>query len=49
MVLEAVALFPPLVRFFMGVLLVVVVAGGSAVFIYWISTLYLAEDEYEEE
>ena len=49
MALEAVALFPPLVRSFIGVLLVVVVAGGSALFIYWVSTLYFGEDEYEEE
>ena len=38
------ALFPPLVRFFIGLILVVVVAGGSAVFIYWISTMYGKEE-----
>ncbi len=35
-----VVLFPPLLRFFVGLLLVLVVAGGSLLFIYWVSTLY---------
>ena len=48
MVLEAVALFPPLVRFFAGVLLVVVIVGGSAIFSFWIYSLY-GEGEYEED
>ena len=41
-------LFPPLVRFFAGVLLVLVIVGGSAIFSFWIYTLY-GEDRYEEE
>jgi len=45
---EAVVLFPPLVRFFAGVLLVLVIVGGSAIFSFWIYTLY-GEDRYEEE
>ena len=39
-----VPLFPPLVRFFVGFLLVLVWAGGSLLFIYWIYTMY-GEDE----
>jgi hypothetical protein len=31
-------------RFFVGLLLVLVIAGGSALFIYWISTLYGKEE-----
>ncbi len=42
---EALTLFPPLMRFFMGLILVVVIAGGSALFIYWIFTLYGGEEE----
>ncbi len=42
---EVLALFPPLMRFFMGLILVVVIAGGSALFIYWIFTLYGGEEE----
>ncbi len=45
---EVVALFPPLVRFFAGVLLVVVIVGGSAIFSLWIYSMY-GEDKYEEE
>jgi hypothetical protein len=45
---EVVALFPPLVRFFAGVLLVLVVVGGSALFSFWIYSMY-GEDKYEEE
>ena len=41
---EALALFPPLVRFFVGILLILVVAGGSLLFIYWISTMYGEEE-----
>jgi hypothetical protein len=41
---EVVALLPPLVRFFIGLLLVLVVAGGSALFVYWISTMYGEEE-----
>ncbi len=40
-----VVLFPPMVRFFIGLLLVLVVAGGSLLFIYWVSTLYGKEEE----
>ena len=35
-----VPLLPPLVRFFVGLLLVLAWAGGSLLFIYWISTMY---------
>ncbi len=38
------ALLPPVARFFVGLLLVLVMAGGSALFIYWISTLYGKEE-----
>ena len=44
MMWEAVALFPPLVKFFAGLVLILVVAGGSALFIYWISTMYGKEE-----
>lgn len=37
---EVLALFPPLVKFFAGLLLVAVVTGGAILFIYWISTMY---------
>ncbi len=42
---EMLALFPPLVRFFMGLILVLVMAGGSALFVYWVFTLYGGEEE----
>jgi hypothetical protein len=42
---EALALFPPLVRFFIGLLLVLIVAGGSLLFIYWIFTMYGEQKE----
>jgi len=45
---EVVALFPPLVRFFAGVLLVLIIVGGSALFSFWIYSMY-GEDRYEEE
>jgi hypothetical protein len=37
-------LFPPLVRFFVGLLLVMAWAGGSLLFIYWNYTKY-GQDE----
>jgi hypothetical protein len=46
---EVLALFPPLVRFFIGLILVIVVAGGSALFIYWISTMYGEEGPHGED
>jgi hypothetical protein len=38
------ALFPPLVRFFVALFLILAVAGGSMLFVYWISTLYGEEE-----
>ena len=38
------ALFPPLVRFFVAFFLILGVAGGSILFVYWISTLYGEEE-----
>ena len=38
------ALFPPLVRFFVTVFLILAVAGGAMLFVYWISTLYGEEE-----
>lgn len=38
------ALLPPVARFFAGILLVLIIAGGSALFIYWISTMYGKEE-----
>lgn len=35
-----VSLFPPLVRFFVGLLLILAWEGGSLLFIYWIYTMY---------
>ncbi len=37
-------LFPPLVRFFLGLILVLVVAGCALLFIYWVSTQYGKEE-----
>ena len=41
---ELAALLPPVARFFMGILLVLIIAGGSALFIYWVSTMYGKEE-----
>ncbi len=38
-------LFPPLARFFIGLLLILLWAGGSLLFIYWISTMYGKEED----
>ncbi len=44
MIWEQLAFLPPLVRFFAGLLLVFLAAGGSALFIYWIFTMYGEEE-----
>jgi len=38
-------LFSPLARFFVGLLLVLVWAGSSLLFIYWIYTMYGEEED----
>jgi hypothetical protein len=37
---ELALLLPPVPRFFVGILLVVVLLGLETLFVYWISTLY---------
>lgn len=48
MIWELALLLPPVARFFAGLFLVLVIAGGSAVFILWIYTHYGEDEEIEE-
>jgi hypothetical protein len=38
------ALLPPLARFFIGLLLVLIVLGGAVLFTFWIHSQYGKED-----
>jgi hypothetical protein len=49
MIWELALLFPPVARFFAGLFLVVLMAGGSALFILWLYGQYSEEEETEQE
>jgi hypothetical protein len=46
---ELALLFPPVARFFAGLFLVVLMAGGSALFIVWVYGHYGEDEESEQE